>query len=233
MTSPVGRTLAALAVAGALALAGCSSSPTGGETTSQPAITVDQSSAPATQTTGETQTTSQSPAPTDIETTTSASQSPTGPGDYQVGHGLVLTLPQGWELTLNDTDDDEVRHLFTHLATGTQLAVLTDDDDDDSAAEICEDVQDDIEDGFEGNGPVTRTQGTTHADNAVTCGLTATDNDGVEIEVTIFAAVGANTSFWTASLVPVSPPEGATQEQLDQAAREAAQISSQLLAGLS
>lgn len=211
MASRVCRTLGALAVAGTLVLTGCVADESTDETT-QRSITVGQ------QTTG-------------ASSPTGTSQG--GPGDHDVGFGLVLTLPEGWELTTSDTDgDDEKFHGFTHVKTGGQVAVVTDDDMDDSPAEECADIQDEMADDLEDNGPVTRTQGVAHSDNAHTCGLNAKDDEGIDVEITIFVAKGARASFMTAAMFPKSPPQGVTQDELDQAVREASTMSSQLLTNI-
>lgn len=226
MASTGCKSLAGLLMASALVLGGCTSADTTAPGTTNSAITVgsqepsaDPTSPATSSATTEQPTSSSTPAATPLG----------GPGDHEVGFGITLTLPEGWQLSTRSIDDDEQFHGLTQVKTTGQVALVTTDDLDGSPAEECTDMQDELADGYEDQGKVTRTQGTAHSDNAHTCGLAATDKNGQQIEITIFVAKGAKASFITASIFPTTAPEGVTQEELDQAVREASMMSSELL----
>lgn len=204
--------IAALTIAGTLVLGACTSESTTSSPSTQPRTT---------------------PAKTTPAKTTPAKTTPaktTESGDFDAGHGLTVTLPVGWTVSNIVNEDDGRLHTFTHAATGAELQLLTTDDaDGQTPTELCEQAQDDLSDHFERNGAVTRTQGAAHSDNAHTCGLAATNAEGVAIEITIFAAVGTKAGFVTAAIFPVEVPQGVSQQALDQVVREASQMSSELL----
>ena len=126
-------------------------------------------------------------------------------------------------------DDDQQSYRFSHPKTWGELAVVTTDELDESAAEACSEAQDELADTYEDHGTVTRTQGTAHSENAHTCGVVAKNSGGLTVEFTLFVAKGAKASFMTISSFPTTLPTGASQEDLDQATREASMMSSKLL----
>lgn len=243
MGTPWRTTLAATVLTAALVLAGCSGDDNSTEKPTNSAVTVGSNTTAAPSTIGTTGL--PDPSATATSTTRASTTSPgttaatspaatppvtTESGDLDVSHGITLTLAPGWVVTNVTDQDDGRRHTLDHAATGGQLLLLTTDDvDDDTPAELCVEAQDELGDRYERHGTVTRTQGASHSNNAHTCGLAATDADGKAIEITIFAAVGTKAAFVTAAIFPSATPQGVSQESMNQAVREASQMSSELL----
>ena len=207
--SPGPRTLAAAVMAAAMVLGGCTSEGATTQRPTQPAVTV------GAQTTA---------------VTTASTSAPATSGDLDASHGITLTLAPGWVISSVTDEDDGRLHTLDHAATGGQLLLVTTGVvADETPATFCVGAQDELGDRYQRNGAVTRTQGASHSDNAHTCGLAATNDDGAAIEITIFAAVGTRAAFVSAALFPADTPQGVSQESFDQAVREASQMSSELL----